>query len=383
MAEQTIEQIAISIRRATPRQAARVGLVALAALVVFALLLSAGKAIAPFVLGLVVAYLMWPLVNRLDKKMPRWAAILIAYAIAALGIGLFLVFIVPPLIGQIQRLILSIPRAEDWPHLAQDITKWYEATIPADLQAPISSIFKMVLPELQKNMGEIVRGAGGWLASRLTQVFSAIAFVFGLLIIPIWLFYFLMDVRRAKTSLNRILDYRIRADFWHVWRLIDRSLSAYIRGQLTLGVIVGVAAGVGMALLDFIPGIEIDYILVLAIWAGFGELVPMIGAMLGAVPAVIVTLFVGGPAAALAVAGLFFVIQFSENNILVPRIVGQSVGVHPAILMVSLVVFGQALGLIGIVLAAPITAIFRDVYFYTYRRLSGKTAHEAMRSLTP
>jgi predicted PurR-regulated permease PerM len=329
------------------------------------------------VLGLVVAYLMWPLVNRLDRKMPRWAAILVVYVIAALGIVLFFVFIVPPLLVQIQRLVLAIPHAEDWPHLAQDITKWYEATIPPDLQAPVSSLLRMLVPELQKNAGEIVRGAGGWLASRLAQVFSALAFVFGLLIIPIWLFYFLMDVRRAKTSLNRILDYRIRADFWNTWRLIDRSLSAYIRGQLTLGVIVGTAAGVGMAILDFLPGIEIDYILVLAIWAGFAELIPMIGAMLGAVPAVIVTLFVGGPVAALAVVALFFVIQFLENNILVPRIVGQSVGVHPAILMVSLVVFGAALGLIGVVLAAPITAILRDVYLYAYRRLSGNSAHEA------
>lgn len=101
----------------------------------------------------------------------------------------------------------------------------------------------------------------------------------------------------------------------------------------------------------------------------------MIGALLGAIPATAVALFVGGPLSALAVLILFTVIQFVENNYLVPRVIGESTGVHPAILIVALVIFGNQFGLIGVFLTAPALAIARDLYQYiqtTARRLPGE-----------
>jgi len=81
------------------------------------------------------------------------------------------------------------------------------------------------------------------------------------------------------------------------------------------------------------------------------------------------------------VLGLFVVVQVVENNYLVPRVIGESIGVHPAILIVVLVIFGQLFGLLGVILAAPATAIARDLYLYIYRRLSGKSPSEAIAPL--
>lgn len=359
---------------------ARYGLIALAIVVVVLLVASAGSALVPFVIGAALAYLVNPLVNRLNRHMPRWAAILIVYLIGLVVLVGIVVLIVPPLISQIQRLISAVSSPAVLSQLVNDLIGVYRETVPAQLQAPIESTIRGMIPTIQGNLSAILQTIARFLLAQIGSVVGVLSFLFGLLVVPIWLFYVLNSTRSAKTTLNRTLSYKVRPDFWNVWHLIDRSLSAFIRGQFTLGVIVGIGVWLGLVILDFVPGIEIDYILLLAIWAGIAELVPMVGALLGGAPAVVVTFFVGGPISALAVLGLFVVVQFVENYFLVPRVIGTSVGVHPAVLLIALVVFGSALGFIGVILAAPITAILRDVYLYAYQRLSGRTPAEAIHS---
>ncbi|MDW8351567.1 MAG: AI-2E family transporter [Anaerolineae bacterium] len=362
----------------SPRMVARAALIGLAIVVVIGLISAAGSALAPFVVGLVLAYLLTPIVNRLDRWMPRWMAILFVYAVILVIFAGILIFLAPPLINQTIRLVVRFTRPDALERLVTDIVNWYYATVPREFQSPLEQIVRNSLPVVQENLSTIVSAAGAFLLSQMRQIFGVLSFLIGFLILPIWLFYVLHDSRKARIFVNRQLDYRIRPDFWNVWGIVDRSLSAYIRGQLTLGLIVGVGVGVSLTIVDFIPGIDVDYILPLALWAGVAELVPMIGAMLGAVPAVIVTLFVGGPLSALVVVVVFTIVQLVENNFLVPRVIGESVGVHPAILIVVLVVFGALFGLPGVILAAPATAAARDLYLYAYRRISGKSPAEAM-----
>jgi predicted PurR-regulated permease PerM len=364
------------------RTLAKVALVALAVIIVAWLLLTAGSALTPFVIGAVAAYLLNPIVNRLNARMPRWTAILIVYAIVLLIFIGVAVLIVPPLVRQIQQLILALSSPDRLTELLNQVVALYEANVPPQLQTPIAATVAQLLPAIQQNLSTIAQSVGRFIIGQISGVVGVVSFLFGLLVVPIWLFYALNDSRKAKLAINRLLSYRIRADFWNAWELVDRSLSAFIRGQLTLGVIIAVAVWVGLVVLDFIPGIEVDYILLLAIWSGVAELVPMVGALLGAIPAVIIALIVGGPISALAVLGLFIVIQFVENNFLVPRVIGESVGVHPAVLLIALVVFSQVLGFIGVILAAPITAILRDLYLYAYRRLSGLSASDAVASIS-
>lgn len=357
---------------------ARAALIGLAVVIVIGLIIAAGSALAPFIIGLALAYLLMPVVNWLDKWMPRWAAILLVYAAGVLILAALLIFLVPPLVNQTIRLVANIARPDALERLIADVVDWYHANVPPEFQSPLEQMVQSSLPAIQENLSSIAAAAGAFLLSQARQVFSLLSFLVGFLIVPIWLFYVLHDARKARIFINRQLDYRIRPDFWNVWGIMDRSLSAYIRGQLTLGLIVGVAVGIILAAVDLIPGINVDYILPLALWAGVAELVPMIGAMLGAIPAVIVTLFVGGPVSALVVLAVFTVVQLVENNYLVPRVIGESVGVHPAILIIVLVVFGKLFGLLGVILAAPVTAAARDLYLYAYRRLSGKSPAEAI-----
>jgi predicted PurR-regulated permease PerM len=364
------------------RLIARWALATLAVVAVVWIFIAADSAMTPFIVGLILAYLLAPTVNRLSAFLPRWAAILVVYIVGLVFIILAVLFVLPPLVAQAQRLISNLPDLEGWQRIAGQLLEQYRQTVPPTLQAPIEQSVQEAVPIIRNNVTSILQNAIRFLFSQIASLFGLVTFLVGFLFIPIWLFYVLNDQRRALVSLNRILSYRVRADFWNVWGIVDRSLSAYIRGQLTLGLIIGIAVGIGLGILDLIPGIEVDYILLLALWAGICELIPMIGALLGMIPGILVALVVGGPFSAIVVAILYIVIQQIENNFLVPRIVGDSVGVHPAVLTVVLIAMGQVFGLLGVIVAAPLAAIARDLYLYFDRRLGGKTPEEAIESIS-
>jgi predicted PurR-regulated permease PerM len=365
-----------------PRRAAQLALALFAVAVLIWLFIAAGSSMTPFVIGVVLLYLLSPTVNWLSRRMPRGLAIGLVYLLAALLITAAFVFLVPPVVGQVQRLITNFPNVDALRGWSQDLIARYRDLTPDALEPQIEQAAQAVLPAIQSNISTIVRNTLTFVASQISGLVSLLSFVVGLLIIPIWLFYLLNDQRKVIAFINRLLNFRVRADFWNVWRLVDRSLSAYIRGQLTLGLIIGVAVGVGLGVLDLVPGVEVDYILLLAIWAGICELIPMIGALLGMVPGVIIAFVLGGPTSGIAVLVLYVVVQQIENNLLVPRIIGDSVGVHPAILTVTLIALGSVFGLVGVIAAAPITAIARDLYLYAFRRLGGAEPGPAMQSLS-
>ncbi len=212
---------------------------------------------------------------------------------------------------------------------------------------------------------------------------NTLTFLIGFLIIPIWLFYVLNDHAQAAVLVDRLLPPRARPDFWNIWGLADEVFSDYIRGQLLLGLAVGTMVGLGLLLLRLL-GFDVRYILLLAIIAGITELIPIIGPIIGAIPGVLIGFFggEGGLQAGLAVLVVYIVVQQLENNLLVPRIIGESVGVHPAILTVILIAMGQVFGLLGVVLAAPLTAIARDLFVYVYQRLDGLSPAAARRAIS-
>ncbi|PJF48034.1 MAG: AI-2E family transporter [Candidatus Thermofonsia Clade 3 bacterium] len=359
------------------RSTARVILVGLTISLIVGLIIVAGSALAPFLIGSVLVYLLLPAVNALDRWMPRWAAILLLYVAGLLVVITLLILLVPSLISQTIRLTINVARPDQLEQLMAQIVVWYQTNVPREFQSPLEQILRASLPGIQANLSTLATTTATFLLGQIRQVFSWLSFVVGLLIVPIWAFYVLNDVRKVRLFINRQLHYRIRADFWNVWSILDRALSAYVRGQLLLALIIGIAAAVSLLVINLAPGMKVDYILPLALWAGIAELVPMIGATLGAIPAVIVTLFVGGLPSALAVLIAFTIIQLVENNLLVPRVIGDSVGVHPAILIIMLVIFGKLFGLLGVIVAAPATAAARDLYRYAYHRLSNRSPAEA------
>jgi predicted PurR-regulated permease PerM len=339
------------------------------------LLVHAGSAVTPFIFGGVLAYLFLPLVNFFNRWLPRWLAILAVYLLTFGILVLAVALVIPPLIAQIADLIRSLPDIATIQREANRLLEEYEqllASLPpavqSEVQNAIASAASEGLSTLRANFVNYLQSIGQFLVNSVLSVVNTVTFLLGFFLIPFWLFYVLMDQRAGRDYLDRMIHPRLRADFWAMITIIDHDLSGYLRGQLILGTSVGLAAWIGLTALNM-AGMKIPYTVLLAVVAGITELVPVIGPIIGAIPAILLGL-ADSPTTALAVTILYIAIQQLENHILVPRIIGESVGVHPAILMVVLVVCSQVFGLLGAILSAPLSAMARDLFLYLYGRLS-------------
>jgi predicted PurR-regulated permease PerM len=332
---------------------------------VVALLWAARPVLVPFILGLVLAYLLLPLVHWLERHMPsrlrawkvaRPLSIILTYLLFLLIIAGVVAFVVPVMAEQVGTFIERVPQYyEQLGDLVEEVREWYEVSIPEDWKTTVdenlTEIGQDVLGAVQENLVGVVR-----------SVLSSISFLIGLVIIPFWLFYILQDETQVKEGILEALHPELRADVQSLAALVDHVLSAYVRGQLLLCLFVGVLATIAM----FIIGVP--FAPVLGLIAGIFEVLPNIGPYLGAIPAILVALATN-PVSAIWVAVAFFAIQLVENLVLVPRISGKSVKLHPALVMMVLVIGGQLAGFWGMLIAVPVTAVIRDVFLYLYLRL--------------
>ena len=360
----------------SPARRNRLILVAALVVIVGWMLYVARRALFPYILGLVIAYLVLPLVNFLDQRMPRFlrqrglsrpAAILLVYLIVLGVIAGVIAFLVPVVVEQMQNLWAD---REDLARRGRELINealiHYQASIPPEVRAAIED-------SLSKAAGSIARAVQQGLVKTVVAVSSTVSFVLGMVVIPFWLFYILNDQAKVGQGVRNLIPDRLEADVVNIARIVDDILSAYIRGQLILCVAIGAMATVGL----LIAGVR--FAVLLGVVAGIFEAFPFVGPILGAIPGVIVAAL-QSPDKALWALVVFFAIQQIENLFLVPKVAGESVKLHPALVMVVLVVGNEALGIWGMLLAVPVTAIIRDVFKYLYLRTSeeGLSPQEAL-----
>ena len=352
------------VERLSPQRRNRLLLWLTLALLVAVVLWISRHVLLPYVVSLVLAYLLLPLVNWLDKHMParfhQWridrpVAIILTYVLLLGIIAGFLAFALPLLADQIGILI------ENWPTLVEQAQNWgkqgwdWYQTVPETWQATIETNLKGML-------GGTVSAIQDGVVAAIQRVFGTVSFIIGFIVIPFWMFYILHDASQVKKGVVGVFPESVRGDILAVAGLVDDVLSAYIRGQFLLMLFVGGLATISLLI------IGVPYALVLGFVAGVFEVLPVVGPILGAIPAVLVALL-SNPISAVYVAIAFFAIQQIENLLLVPRISGQSVKLHPAVVMVVLVLGNQLAGFAGMLLAVPVTAIIRDLFKYFHLRL--------------
>lgn len=330
-----------------------------------AVLWAARAALFPFALGLVVAYVLLPLVNRVHALMPeglrsrsvaRPVAILIVYLAGLALVAGLLSFLAPLVIKQIGLLLSTAPALYlEGQGLVEEALEAWNAYLTPDLQQLIQDYAQRLGPGI---LAAIQRGT----LRTIGIVTNTVSWILGLVVIPFWLFFVLNDSDRVKQGILGLLPDQLRPDAEALRIIIDRVLGAYIRGQLVLALTVGVMATAGLMLLG------LDFALLLGLTAGAFEVFPFIGPILGAIPAILVALL-QEPGLVLQVIVLFVAIQQIENILLVPKINGAAVALHPALIMVVLVIGQQLFGLIGMLVAVPVTAVLRDVVSYLYMRV--------------
>ncbi|MFL5757924.1 MAG: AI-2E family transporter, partial [Chloroflexota bacterium] len=357
----------------------RVALTLAAAVLILLVLFAAFDSVRPFVLGLVLVYLLAPAVDRLAASgVPR------ALAVLAVFVGVIAVLVavatlaLSPLIAQLSQFI------DDLPSLVGGVRGSVEDFYAGlNLTPDVRAIVDRTLGSFGSGIGGI--SVGGVVGPIIGSVFGFLATLTAYAILPAWLFFVLRDRVRLADSLERSLPPEWRGDVFAVFAITNRVFGNWIRGQLVLGLIVGLASFVGLMILDrTVSDVFGRYAVLLAILAGVFELVPFIGPIIAAVPAVLIGL-TAGPAGFLAALILYFAIQQLENNILVPKIQGDAVELHPAIVMTSLVIGAALAGILGAIISLPIAAASRDIFRYFFRRVSDPpaTVEQALVGVSP
>ena len=342
-----------------------------ATVVVLAVVLSmAADSVRPFIVGLLFVYLLDPPVRWLVRlHVPRALAILIVYVIAIVVTVEFLALTLTPLLNEILRFIADLPTLiKDLDTQLQRLGEFYaRLQIPSSVRDWIDGLLANIGQERAIGPGSIDLS---FLLPLVTGATSLIGVVFGYLILPVWVAYLLKDRVVLLAAFDRAVPASWRFDVWAVIRTIERVFGQWVRGQLILGLSVGVLTFAGLVVAsELIDPIFGRYAILLSVIAGVLELVPIIGPIIAAIPAVLLAATVG-PGVVVAALVLYTLIQQAENNFLVPKIQGDAVELHPAVVMFAIIVGGSLAGLLGAILALPITAAFRDVVRYLFRRLS-------------
>ena len=342
------------LRPPTYRTLVLIGVVVL--LVVLAL--AAGAALTPYIFTLILAFVLNPAVDWLEKRGLRrglGTALIIVGIVAAVAAVAYLVG--DRLIEEASALIASWPEAS-----ATLITDLRALGLPPGIIDPLVSLIDD-LPDLIVNLGPDL------LATAVAAIGSGIVALVTLVGLPFFLYYVLVD----RSALARGAYSLIPEEYVHSAREISAIANgvfgAWAWSQLLLSLSVSVPVFIGFLLLGFlIDPFYATFALLFAAIAFFAEFIPIVGAYLAMIPAVIITLAAVGPLGAALTALLFIAVQFFEGSVLVPRIQGRALSLPPAVVLVALVI-GVALGgFLGVLIALPVTATLRKVVAYLYDR---------------
>lgn len=342
--------------------------------VVAALLWTTRGALPAFFIGLALIFILDPAVTLLSRHgVPRWAAVIIMYVAVVATIWGLVAYAVPPISAQTREFIDALPQlGATFSAWELGIVEWYEELpLPADLR-------RLLDQQVEASGQAIADLLRQLLAPTINALVRAATFVLGLVIVPVWLFFVLKDREQFSRAVTGALPPGWRADSANILALLGRIGGRWVRGQLLLGLSIFIATVIGLTLLTLLGFTEFgQFTLVLALIGGVLEWLPIIGPIVAAVPAVLIGLSIGFPAA-IAAAILYTAIQQLENHLLVPKVMGDAIELHPAVVIVALVVGGALFGIGGAILAAPTVAAGRDLYRYGFHRFGGQTPADAL-----
>jgi predicted PurR-regulated permease PerM len=319
----------------------------LAVLIVFVLMLwLLSEILLPFVAGLAIAYLLTPLTDRIERLgVNRLAAALLIITLVVMAIVLLILLVAPILAGQLSSFIDNIPGyvTKVQTLLSDPSRPWVQKVLGAGFNA-------------DKSLGDLVTQGVGWLTTFLKSLWSggrALVSLFSLVVVtPVVAFYLIYDWHRMIRSADSWIPVHQRETVRKIARDIDAAIAGFVRGQTAVCLILGSFYAVALTLSGLNFGLLIGLI------SGVITFIPYVGSMTGLILAlgVAVAQFWPHYSSILIVLGIFLVGQFLEGNVLAPKLVGQSVGLHPVWLIFALLAFGYLFGFVGLLVAVPLAA---------------------------
>lgn len=306
-------------------------------------------------LSIVIASAVDPPVSWLQARgLPRVFGVLAIYVAAVLVLGALLYLVVPPLVGELQAL------ARQFPMLVEQLFLQLQDSAVLSNQNVLFEGFgdylgavaeKLSFPQPQVLNGNLGRS----LSSLVAGVFVLVGGVFSTVLVVIISFYLAVRERGIEGFLRSVTPLKHEAYVLDLWRRTQQKMGRWVQGQLILAAIVGVLMYIGLYFLG------VPFALVLAILGGMLELVPMVGPILAAIPAVIIAFF-QGPLTGVLTTALYLLINPLENHLLVPQIMRKTLGLSPVTIIIALLVGARLGGIVGMLLALPAAAALNELF---------------------
>lgn len=311
----------------------------------------------PFVLGGLLAYALSPAVQFLNSRGFSWKiSVFIVFVVILVFFLALFIFLVPEVISQFRTLTSQWSQYSESliDKMLEGIEKLDERYPDSNISQTIESFLTTISDNLQNYLTHIISGI-----PNLVSILANIIFL-GFIMTPVALYFFMADATKVRRSLVRMFPSSRRKEYVALFREIDQILGGFIRGRVLISLFVGTCATVGLALMN------IDFALAIGVIAGIVEIVPYLGPVVGAIPAIILAA-TKSPWLVLGVALLFGGINFVEGIFISPNLLGKETGLHPLTVLFALAVGGKLYGALGIIIAIPVAGILKGLLSH-YRK---------------
>lgn len=341
----------------------------IAAAVFFLLLWFLGDVLLPFIVGGAIAYFLDPVADRMERMgLSRVAATSIISLIALMLVVLMVLAVIPTLVNQLTALVNAAP------DIARRLQGFLLERFP-DL-ADSTSTIRQTLTEI----GMAIQARGAELAQGvLTSALGVISIVLFIVVVPVVAFYLLLDWDDMVTRIDSMLPLDHAPTIRRLAREVDAVLAGFVRGQVS----VCLALGTFYAVALMAAGLQFG--LIVGAIAGAITFIPYVGSLVGGALAVGLALFQfwGDWLQIGLIAAIFAAGQFVEGNILTPRLVGKSVGLHPVWLLFALSAFGTVFGFVGMLIAVPVAASIGVVTRFAMEQYRASLLYQGKTALPP
>lgn len=309
------------------------------------------KILSPFFIAVIIAYILYPLVVRFERKgLKRSITIIIIYLFATLILVFFGIFIMPHVFSNSKELFNTLP------HIAnnyQQLFNSYISKIKTSNWPP--EVKDLIFGEIDRGTVFVQKYSAQIMKKTLETVASSLVIFFDIVLSMIIAYYFLKDIEDIKRSFLMLAPKRMRNTFINIGRELNAIISHFIQGQLLTAVIVGSMETVGLLI------VHIKYPFILGILGGIANTIPYFGPILGAIPAVAIALL-QSPTKAIAAALVFTIVQQIDNAFISPKIIEGKLGLHPLTTIVAVLIGGEFFGILGMLVAVPITAMLKVIF---------------------
>lgn len=323
-----------------------VGVIAAAVLLVYLL----HPVLAPLLIAFLLAYLLDPLVEYLAaRRVPRPVSILTLMVMAAGLLIAVLVLLIPAIGREVQTALAELPLRSQ---LVLDYAQPYIERIDRVWPGGIDNLTDRVIETAKANAPKMLAPLAAFVTRTFSSVVNFIISLLNLILIPIMTYFLLRDIHKIRSTLHELVPPRNRQAAENLFMEVDRVLSAFVRGQLTVCTILATMYGIGLSLLG------VPMALFWALLGGYGNLIPYVGTLSAATGSMLFSfLHYHDLKRMLLTGGVFALAQTLEGTIIGPRIIGKSVGLNPVIVMVAVIVGGNVFGFVGMLLAVPTVAV--------------------------